>query len=159
MNFHARTRGGSAGPGGGWIHSHYGSRILPRVRSPTPRLPPDLFRKSRSADVSRFFLPPGLVPAVLLGLPMRALLSEAREAVGTCRRLRAGKIRSEPGDVLGTLARAGRDKAVFLMSAALQDFGAWVERAAARLAGKDGRGILPIVRPTAASATQPTATA
>ncbi|MCC7296041.1 MAG: glucose-6-phosphate isomerase [Acidobacteria bacterium] len=102
------------------------------------------------------FSPFGLVPAALLGLPLRAFLSEAREAVGTCRRLRAGENPgANLGIILGTLARAGRDKAVFLMSAPLQDFGAWVEQLLAESTGKEGQGILPIVRPTAAPSSQP----
>jgi glucose-6-phosphate isomerase len=96
------------------------------------------------------FSPFGLVPAALIGLPMRAFLSEANEAVGSCRRLRPGENPgANLGIILGTLALAGRDKVVFLFSPALQSFGGWIEQLLAESTGKDGRGILPIVRPTA----------
>ena len=102
------------------------------------------------------FSPFGLVPAALIGFPLRAFLSEANEAVGTCRRLRAGENPgANLGIILGTLARTGRDKAVFVMSSALQSFGAWIEQLLAESTGKDGRGILPIVRPTAATVSGP----
>jgi len=97
------------------------------------------------------FSPFGLVPAALIGLPMRSFLSEGNEAAGTCRRHRAGENPgANLGIILGTLALAGRDKAVFLLSPALRNFGAWVEQLLAESTGKEGRGILPIVRPTAA---------
>jgi glucose-6-phosphate isomerase len=102
------------------------------------------------------FSPFGLVPGALIGFPMRALLTEANEAVGACRRHRAGE---NPGAnlglILGTLAQAGRDKAVFLLSPALRGFGAWLEQLIAESTGKEGRGILPIVRPSAAPTSGP----
>ncbi|MHB8055721.1 MAG: bifunctional transaldolase/phosoglucose isomerase [Candidatus Aminicenantales bacterium] len=102
------------------------------------------------------FSPFGLVPGALIGIPMRALLTEAMEAVGACRRQKASE---NPGAnlglILGTLARSGRDKAVFLLSPALQGFGTWLEQLIAESTGKEGRGILPIVRPSAAPAAGP----
>jgi len=95
------------------------------------------------------FSPFGLVPAALIGLPIRALLAEANEAAGTCRRHRAAENPgANIGIILGTLAKQGRDKAVFLLSSSLQSFGAWVEQLIAESTGKEGRGILPIVRST-----------
>lgn len=102
------------------------------------------------------FSPFGLVPGALIGVPMRAVLTEANEAVGACRRQRAGENPgANLGIILGTLTRAGRDKALFLLSPALQGFGAWVEQLIAESTGKEGRGILPIVRPSAAPAGVP----
>jgi glucose-6-phosphate isomerase/transaldolase/glucose-6-phosphate isomerase len=95
------------------------------------------------------FSPFGLVPAALIGLPIRGLLAEANEAAGTCRRLRTMENPgANLGILLGTLAREGRDKAVFLLSSSLQSFGAWIEQLLAESTGKEGRGILPIVRQT-----------
>jgi len=95
------------------------------------------------------FSPFGLVPAALIGLPIRALLAEANEAAGTCRRLQtAENPGANLGLTLGTLAREGRDKAVFLMSSSLHSFGAWIEQLVAESTGKEGKGILPIVRAT-----------
>ncbi len=53
------------------------------------------------------FSPFGLVPAALIGLPIRALLAEANEAAGTCRRHRASENPgANLGIILGTLAQA-----------------------------------------------------
>lgn len=102
------------------------------------------------------FSPFGLVPGALIRAPMRAVLTEANEAVGACRRQRAGENPgANLGIILGTLARSGRDKAVFLLSPALRGFGAWLEQLIAESTGKEDRGILPIVRTSAAPACGP----
>jgi hypothetical protein len=44
------------------------------------------------------------------------------------------------------MATAGRDKAVFLLSPGIECFGAWIEQLLAESTGKEGRGILPLVR-------------
>ncbi|OQB52026.1 MAG: hypothetical protein BWX98_02500 [Candidatus Aminicenantes bacterium ADurb.Bin147] len=93
------ARAARPGPGGGLVHGHYGSRILPRVRSPTPRLPPDLFRKSRDR---RTFL--GFFPLWSRARrPARpADAGASQRGPGSGRNLPPppgrGKSRSEPGD-------------------------------------------------------------
>jgi len=98
----------------------------------------------------------GLLPAALLGLDAERLLASARAEMSICR---SERIEDNPaarlGAVLGALALAGRDKAVFLLSSRLKAFGAWIEQLIAESTGKDGRGILPLVRTTGASFDRP----
>jgi glucose-6-phosphate isomerase len=99
----------------------------------------------------------GFVPAALIGLDVRALISRADRTAAACRRRDPTE---NPGTnlgiILGTLARAGRDKAVFLLSPEIQALGAWIEQLVAESTGKDGGGILPLVRPTGAPIPGPT---
>jgi len=89
----------------------------------------------------------GLAPAALLGMDIPRLLARARLAAGDCR---TAAPRENPGATLGLLlgvmATAGRDKAVFLLSPGIECFGAWIEQLLAESTGKEGRGILPLVR-------------
>ena len=88
----------------------------------------------------------GLVPAVLIGLDPRPLLSSAAEE----------QRRSEPaggaapagvwlGALIGGLARAGRNKLTVLTSPRLAAFPLWLEQLIAESTGKEGRGVVPIV--------------
>ncbi len=91
----------------------------------------------------------GLVPAALVGVDVETLLERALTMAGDC------KPRNRPKDgdndgawlgaVLGELAKAGRDKATFVTSPKLANFGDWVEQLIAESTGKDGQGILPVV--------------
>lgn len=88
----------------------------------------------------------GLVPAVLLGLDVRVLLSAATEMMKQCG---AGvKVHENPaaqlGASLGVAALAGRDKLTLELSDSIASFGGWVEQLVAESTGKDGRGILPV---------------
>jgi glucose-6-phosphate isomerase len=89
----------------------------------------------------------GLLPAALLGMDIPRLLARARQAAGDCR---TASPRENPGAylglLLGVMATAGRDKAVFLLSPGIEGFGAWIEQLLAESTGKEGRGILPLVR-------------
>lgn len=89
----------------------------------------------------------GLLPAALLGVDVAGLLDRARRAAGECR---IAAPRENPGAMLGTilgvLAAAGRDKIVFLLSPEIESFGAWLEQLLAESTGKEGCGILPLVR-------------
>jgi glucose-6-phosphate isomerase len=88
----------------------------------------------------------GMVPATLIGLDILRMLDRAEQMAHACR--------SEvpPGEnpgvwlgaVLGTLARAGRDKLTFVCSPKIASFGYWVEQLIAESTGKDGTGILPV---------------
>jgi glucose-6-phosphate isomerase len=93
------------------------------------------------------FSPFGLVPAALLGLDMRRLVNRGRATARLCRN---PDLEKNPGAflgaLLGTLAQAGKDKAAFLISPAIEPLGAWLEQLLAESSGKDGRGILPLVR-------------
>lgn len=89
----------------------------------------------------------GLLPAALLGMDVPGLLGRARRAAGECR---IAVPRENPGamlgSILGVLAAAGRDKIIFLLSPEIESFGAWLEQLLAESTGKEGRGILPLVR-------------
>jgi glucose-6-phosphate isomerase len=85
----------------------------------------------------------GLVPAVLAGVDIAAVLAGARDAAEECRREDAN-----PGlwlgCALGELALRGRDKLTFVVDEPLSSFGLWAEQLVAESTGKQGRGILPI---------------
>jgi len=91
--------------------------------------------------------PFGLVPAALLGCDLRRFLASAVETAAACRN---DSPPANPGAVLGALlgvaALAGRDQCVLLLPPAIAAFGAWIEQLLAESTGKDGRGILPLVR-------------
>jgi len=112
----------------------------------------------------------GLVPAALIGVDGERLLAGAAAAAAAMRAYatgaageEAGILPREPqygrqtgagetadaaallGAALGTLARAGRDKATFFFSPPLESFGAWLEQLLAESTGKEGRGIVPVV--------------
>jgi transaldolase / glucose-6-phosphate isomerase len=104
----------------------------------------------------------GLVPGVLMGLDIRALLEGARGAARTGVAERGadgfstavhghGTADSEYragvwlGAALSALARAGRDKLTFLISeGSLSGLGLWLEQLVAESTGKHGTGILPV---------------
>jgi glucose-6-phosphate isomerase len=91
--------------------------------------------------------PFGLGPAALLGRDLRPLLDSA---AATARACIAPEPESNPGAALGTIlaaaALAGRDQCALLLSPGLESFGAWIEQLLAESTGKEGRGILPLVR-------------
>jgi len=103
--------------------------------------------------------PFGVVPAALMGVDVRALLTGAGEAWSTdvdesCRDPASGTspASADPtqtagvwlGSVLSALARAGRDKLTFVISNSLPGLGLWLEQLVAESTGKHGTGILPV---------------
>ena len=50
------------------------------------------------------------------------------------------------GILLGTLARAGRDKVTIVASPGIFDLGAWLEQLLAESTGKNGKGLIPVDR-------------
>ncbi|HWM11786.1 MAG TPA: bifunctional transaldolase/phosoglucose isomerase [Solirubrobacteraceae bacterium] len=85
----------------------------------------------------------GLVPAVLIGVDVRAVLESAQVAVANCQQTDHNS-GLWLGIALGELARNGRDKLTFVVDEPLSSFGLWVEQLVAESTGKHGRGILPI---------------
>ena len=87
----------------------------------------------------------GLVPASLIGIDVDALLKAGATMLDACRTTDA---RGNPGLllglVLGSLAKAGRDKLTFLADPAISSFGAWAEQLLAESTGKHGTGIVPV---------------
>ncbi len=88
----------------------------------------------------------GLVPAVLAGVDIGALLERATGMAAACRQPDAA---DNPGLRLGALigeaALAGRDKLTILTSDRLASFGDWAEQLIAESTGKAEIGIVPIV--------------
>lgn len=90
----------------------------------------------------------GMVPAALAGVDVRALLTRAGEMAQACGP--AVPARENPGVSLGVVlaeaALAGRNKLTFIMSPSFYTFADWVEQLIAESTGKEGLGIVPIVR-------------
>jgi transaldolase / glucose-6-phosphate isomerase len=103
--------------------------------------------------------PFGIVPAALMGVDVRALLTGVGEAWST----EVSEARRDPtpgappasgdpthtagvwlGAVLSALARSGRDKLTFVISNSLPGLGLWLEQLVAESTGKHGTGILPV---------------
>jgi len=88
----------------------------------------------------------GMVPAAAMGLDLKAFLHSAALMVRTCD---AGTPPDENpgvrlGAILGTAAKAGRDKVTIVASPGIHDMGAWLEQLLAESTGKQGHGIVPV---------------
>lgn len=92
----------------------------------------------------------GLVPAALMGIDIRTLLDRAMTMVCNCEAcncpVAGNNIGGRLGVVLGEVAKAGRDKVTLVTSSQIESFGDWTEQLIAESTGKDGKGILPVVR-------------
>ncbi|HVD58774.1 MAG TPA: hypothetical protein VNC17_18175, partial [Thermoleophilaceae bacterium] len=88
----------------------------------------------------------GMVPAVLAGVDIRALLHGAQVAEQHCQSAHATEANSGLwlGLAIGSLALQGHDKATFVVDGEINSFGLWVEQLIAESTGKQGRGILPV---------------
>ena len=88
----------------------------------------------------------GLVPAALLGIDVRKLLSRAADMAQRCQL--QTPIERNPGADLGAcmaaLARVGRDKVTLIASPTLGSFGLWAEQLLAESTGKEGTGLIPV---------------
>jgi len=90
----------------------------------------------------------GLVPAAVMGLDLRRFMDATEKMVEACEA-------SVPADhnpgvvlgaILGTLAKAGRDKVTIVTSPGIWDLGAWLEQLLAESTGKQGQGLIPVDR-------------
>ena len=90
----------------------------------------------------------GIVPAALAGVDVRELLKRAEEMAQAC--AAAVPLEENPAVALGALlaeaARGGRDKLTFVMSPGIYTFADWVEQLLAESTGKEGKGLVPVVR-------------
>lgn len=106
--------------------------------------PPDI--GGRYSALSLF----GMVPAALLGLDLRAIWDRAAAMLLLGSGQRAA--RENPPAILGAfmagLAREGRDKLTVLAPPALEPLSDWIEQLVAESTGKEGKGVVPIVRET-----------
>ena len=89
--------------------------------------------------------PFGIVPAALIGVDVRGLLSGAAAAwqtpIGDGSELGAAVWL---GAALSALAQRGRDKLTFVIDGSLPGLGLWLEQLFAESTGKHGTGILPV---------------
>lgn len=87
----------------------------------------------------------GLVPAALIGVDLRDLLTSARDAVVSLENETARDNDAvELGAQLGAFANEGRDKVTFVASPELRTLGLWLEQLLAESTGKQGRGLVPV---------------
>ena len=89
----------------------------------------------------------GMVPAALMGLPLRRMIERAAEMATACSP--EAPADENPGAALGAFLgcchEIGRDKVTFLTSRRLESFGDWAEQLLAESTGKDGKGLIPVV--------------
>ena len=88
----------------------------------------------------------GLVPAAAMGVDLPAFLASTALMVRSCA---AGTPPDanpgvQLGILLGTAAKAGRDKVTVVAGPGLEDVGAWLEQLLAESTGKQGHGIVPV---------------
>jgi len=90
----------------------------------------------------------GIVPAAVMGLDVAKFLDRTEEMVEAC--AAAVPVEKNPGVmlgiILGTAAKAGRDKVTIITSLAISDLGAWLEQLLAESTGKEGKGLVPVDR-------------
>ncbi len=101
--------------------------------------PPDI--GGRYSALSWF----GMVPAVLSGVDIEALLTHSQEMQKMCK---IDNVSENPGALLGALmgsfGNQGRDKITLLMPSSLASFSDWIEQLIAESTGKEGKGLLPV---------------
>ncbi len=92
----------------------------------------------------------GLVPAALIGFDVKKLLERALTMAANCDAsncpVKGDNHGARLGAYLGRLAQLGRDKLTLITSPSIQHFGDWVEQLIAESTGKEGKGILPVLR-------------
>ena len=88
----------------------------------------------------------GMVPAVLMGVDVAAVLERAQVAEQACQHYDNSASNSGLwlGLAMGELAQHRRDKLTFAVDEPIGSFGLWVEQLIAESTGKEGRGILPV---------------
>jgi glucose-6-phosphate isomerase len=101
--------------------------------------PPDI--GGRFSALSLF----GLVPAALIGAPVRDIHSAGSIMAEGCRQENHENAGLLLGAYIGAAAREGRDKLTVALSPKLRSLGLWIEQLIAESTGKHGRGALPIV--------------
>ena len=89
----------------------------------------------------------GLLPAALAGVDLPKLRASALAGAAACAADLAPQDNAGVwlGAVLGTLAKAGRDKVTFVLPDVLAGLGAWLERLLAEATGKAGVGLVPVL--------------
>lgn len=88
----------------------------------------------------------GLVPAAVMGTDVRSVLDRAALMVQSCTagvppEMNPG---ARLGLIIGSLAKAGRDKLTLVCTPSLRALGAWIEQLIAESTGKRALGVVPI---------------
>lgn len=87
----------------------------------------------------------GMVPAGLMGVPVRDFLFYAEQMAKACS---LATPQDNPGVLLGVILgvcqRLGKDKVTLIVSSDVQALGAWLEQLLAESTGKEGKGLIPI---------------
>jgi transaldolase/glucose-6-phosphate isomerase len=90
----------------------------------------------------------GMVPAAAIGLDTKKFLNRTEQMVQAC--ASCVPLEENPGVVLGIIlgsaAKARRDKVTIITSPGISDLGAWLEQLLAESTGKQGKGIIPVDR-------------
>jgi transaldolase/glucose-6-phosphate isomerase len=88
----------------------------------------------------------GMVPAAVIGLDVRALYDTVALMVRACAASAppAANAGVRLGVMLGTAAKAGRDKVTLIASPGIIEIGAWLEQLLAESTGKHGLGLIPV---------------
>lgn len=91
----------------------------------------------------------GLVPAGIIGVDLKKLLSTVNRAICVAQNLDCLDVHHNSsaltGIAIGELFKKGRNKLTFITNKGLANFGDWVEQLIAESTGKNGKGILPVV--------------
>ena len=88
----------------------------------------------------------GLVPAVLAGIDIAAILRRAVKMHDQAGCLDPdNNAAAQLGAILGSLTLQGRNKFTLITSPCISSFGVWVEQLLAESTGKNGTGIVPVI--------------
>lgn len=87
----------------------------------------------------------GLVPAALIGAPVRQILNAGGAMAEGCRQENHANAGLELGAFIGAAALHGRDKLTVILPPSLASLGLWIEQLVAESTGKHGKGSLPVV--------------
>ena len=87
----------------------------------------------------------GLVPAALLGAPVKDIAAGGRDMADGCRQENHANSGLELGAFIGAAVSEGRDKLTVALSPKLASLGLWIEQLVAESTGKHGTGALPVV--------------
>lgn len=92
------------------------------------------------------FTPFGLVPANLIGIDLKQLINRAAfsDRLSQSSIALTANPNAMLGLVLGSVAKAGRNKLTFIAESFSANLVPWLEQLIAESSGKDGKGILPI---------------
>ena len=90
----------------------------------------------------------GLVPAALIGLDVEGILDQVDQMMQSCSADVSAK--DNPAMILGiamaVLSEEGKNKLTLLAPKKIESFGDWVEQLVAESSGKEGCGVVPVVR-------------